>query len=117
MMRRGGELDGVRILSPKTVELMTVDHIADVPENGERGFGLGFSIEEDLGDGGLPGSIGEYGWGGAYHSSYWVDPAERLVVAYFTQVIPAAGLDDSGKVRALIYQALIPAESHHGASR
>ena len=107
MMRRGGELDGVQILSPKTVQLMTVDHLDAVPGNDGRSFGLGFSVEENLGDGGLPGSIGEFGWGGAYHSTYWVDPAENLVVAYFTQVIPATGLDDHARIRALIYASLI----------
>ena len=106
MMRRGGELDGIRILSPKTVELMTVDHVSEVPENGGLEFGLGFSVRESLGDTGLPGSIGEYGWGGAYHTTYWVDPAENLVVVYLTQVLPATGLDDAAKVRALVYQAL-----------
>jgi len=60
-----------------------------------------------LGDRGLPGSVGEYGWGGAYHSSYWVDPKEELVVVYFTQLIPAGDIDDHGKLRALIYQALV----------
>ena len=56
---------------------------------------------------GSVGSVGEYGWGGAYHSSYWVDPAQELVVVYLTQVIPAAGLDDHAKLRALIYAAII----------
>jgi CubicO group peptidase (beta-lactamase class C family) len=50
--------------------------------------------------------VGKYGWGGAYHSTYWVDPAEELVVVYFTQVIPAWGLDDHGKIRALVYAAI-----------
>jgi CubicO group peptidase (beta-lactamase class C family) len=50
--------------------------------------------------------VGEYGWGGAYHSTYWVDPSEQLVVVYFTQLIPATGVDDHGKLRALVYQAL-----------
>ena len=49
---------------------------------------------------------GEFFWGGAYHTSYWVDPAENLTVVYMTQVLPAPGLDDFGKVRALIYQAM-----------
>jgi CubicO group peptidase (beta-lactamase class C family) len=107
MLRRGGELDGARILSPNTVELMTVDHLEQVPFNEGEGFGLGFSVLEDLGSRGVPGSVGEYGWGGAYHSSYWVDPQEELVVVYMTQVIPAEGLDDSAKVRALVYQAIV----------
>ncbi len=105
MMLNGGELDGVRILSPKTVELMTVNHVGDLV--GEAaGFGLGFSVLRDLGARGQPGSVGEFGWGGAYHSTYWVDPKEELVVVYLTQVIPARGLDDHQKVRALVYQAL-----------
>jgi CubicO group peptidase (beta-lactamase class C family) len=107
MLRRGGQLDGARILSPKTVELMTDDHLEQVPFNEGEGFGLGFSVLEDLGSRGVPGSVGEYGWGGAYHSSYWVDPQEELVVVYMTQVIPAEGLDDSAKVRALVYQAIV----------
>ena len=107
MLRRGGELDDTRLLSPKTVELMTVDHLQSVPFGEGTGFGLGFSVLEDLGDRGQLGSVGEYGWGGAYHSSYWVDPEERLTVVYMTQVIPSAGLDDFAKVRALIYQAFI----------
>jgi CubicO group peptidase (beta-lactamase class C family) len=106
MLLDGGTLDGVRLLSPSSVALMTADHIGDVYGVPGVGFGLGFSVVEDLGARGSPGSVGEYGWGGAYHSTYWVDPAERLVVVYLTQVIPAAGLDDFGKVRALVYQAL-----------
>ena len=110
MLLNGGELDGTRILSPKTVELMTVDHVGDLsPDffgNG-LGFGLGFYTVEDLGARGVPGSVGEFGWGGAYHSAFWVDPEEELVVVYLTQVIPSMGLDDHGKLRALVYQALV----------
>jgi CubicO group peptidase (beta-lactamase class C family) len=107
MMLNGGELDGVRILSPKTVELMTVNHVGDRYTAPGVGFGLGFSVLNDLGARGQPGSFGEFGWGGAYHSTYWVDPHEQLVVVYFTQLIPAGGLDDHGKLRALVYQALV----------
>ena len=109
MMLNNGILNGKRILSPKTVELMTVNHLgkANFPWVGGTGFGLGFSVVEDLGERGTPGSVGEYGWGGAYHSSYWVDPKEELVVVYFTQLIPANDIDDHGKLRALIYQAIV----------
>ena len=109
MMLNKGEFNGKRIISPKTVELMTMNHLeeATFPWAKGTGFGLGFSIVNDVGLRGLLGSKGEYGWGGAYHSSYWVDPEEDLVVVYFTQVIPADGLDDHGKLRALIYQALM----------
>ncbi|MEJ2202631.1 MAG: serine hydrolase [Gemmatimonadota bacterium] len=111
MLLNGGELDGRRILSPNTVQLMTVNHVEDRFEAPGVGFGLGFSVVEDLGARGVPGSVGEFGWGGAYHSVYWVDPAEELVVVYFTQVIPAPGLDDHAKLRALVYQAIVESEA------
>lgn len=107
MLLNGGELDGRRLLSRKSVELMTVDHINGVPYREGQGFGLGFSVVRDLGMRGQPGSVGEYGWGGAYHSTYWVDPKEQLIVVYFTQLIPARGLDDHDKLRALVYQAIV----------
>ncbi len=106
MLLNGGELDGRRVLSPKTVQLMTVNHTGDLYGEPGVGFGLGFSVVDDLGARGVPGSVGEVGWGGAYHSVYWVDPTEELVVVYFTQVIPANGLDDHAKLRALVYQAI-----------
>ena len=102
-LRRGGP-----ILGRKTVESMTVNHLpADMASLlPGTGFGLGFAVASDLGASGQPGSVGEYSWGGAYHTSYWVDPAEKLTVVYMTQVLPAPGLDDFAKVRALIYQAV-----------
>jgi CubicO group peptidase (beta-lactamase class C family) len=113
MMLNEGVYNGVRILSRKSVELMTTnhlggDHYKDVkfPWDWGVGFGLGFSVTTDVGDRGVLGSLGEYGWGGAYHSSYWVDPNENLVVVYFTQVAPI-NLDDHQKLRNLIYQALV----------
>jgi CubicO group peptidase (beta-lactamase class C family) len=106
MLLNGGELDGTRILSRKTVELMTVDHLRELQLSDGVGFGLGFSVVKDLGARGSPGSVGEFGWGGAYHSVYWVDPEEQLVVVYLTQLIPANGIDDHGKLRTLVYQAL-----------
>ena len=107
MMLSGGELDGKQILSPKTVELMTVDHLVNKQVEEGVGFGLGFSVLKDLGARGTPGSIGEFGWGGAYHSTYWVDPQKQLVVVYFTQLLPAKNIDDHGKLRTLIYQAIM----------
>ena len=55
---------------------------------------------------GVPGSVGEFGWGGAYQSTYWVDPKEQLVVVYLTQLLPAGPVDDHDKLRALLYQAI-----------
>jgi len=110
MMLNGGEFNGTHVLSPKTVELMTSSHIGELkPGYGGKGtgFGLGFSVVLDVGFRGIPGSYGEYGWGGAYHSTYWVDPEEQLVVVYMAQLIPARGLDDHGKLRALVYQSIV----------
>ncbi len=109
MTLNGGELDGVRILSRKSIELMTVNHVGDLLAANApgTGFGLGFQVVGDLGARGAPGSVGEYGWGGAYHSTYWVDPVEDLVVVYFSQLIPANGLDDQARLRALVYQAIM----------
>ncbi len=102
-----GELDGVRVLSRKSVALMGANQLVDVELGPGEGFGLGFSVLEDLGKRGTLGSVGELGWGGAYHTHYWIDPAEDLVVVYMTQLLPAGDLDDHGKLRALIYQALV----------
>ena len=118
MLLNGGKLGDARVLSPKSVELMTVDHLggllvrdlndASAVFGAERGvgFGLGFRVVEDVGAHGAPGSEGLYGWGGAYHSSYWVDPREELVVVYLAQLIPAGNLDDHARFRALVYQAV-----------
>ena len=105
MLLNGGQLDGARILSPTTVKLMTVNHAGTL--YGSDGFGLGFSIKQTLGTSGLPGSLGEYGWGGAYHSTYWVDPQEDMVVTYMTNLNDTGGVDDHQRIRALIYAAII----------
>ena len=86
---------------------MLENHTGDLFSDPGREFGLGFFIQsEDLGLRMQPGSEGEFGWGGAYHTTYWVDPMEQLVVTYFTQLIPAGRLDDHAKLRTLIYQAI-----------
>lgn len=109
MMLNNGVYNNHRYLSRTSVELMTSNHLGSVefPWTGGTGFGLGFSIVTDLGKFGKPSSEGEYGWGGAYHSSYWVNPKEELVVVYFTQVIPIADVQDHDTLRALIYQSII----------
>jgi CubicO group peptidase (beta-lactamase class C family) len=107
MLLNGGVLDGKRILSPWSVKLMTVSHTGGITFRPGQGFGLGFSVVQDVGERGEPGSVGEFGWGGAYHSTYWVDPAEHLVVVYMTQVLPSGTLDDQAKLRALVYQAIV----------
>ncbi len=105
MMLNGGELEGIRILGRKSVELMTVDHLGGLEYEPGVGFGLGFYVVKDVGARGIPGSVGEYGWGGAYHTIYWMDPREQLAVVYLTQLLPGE-LDDHARLRALVYQAI-----------
>lgn len=107
MILNNGELDGVRILGRKTVELMSADHLGDVAFRPGLGFGLGFSVLKDVGTRGWSGSVGELAWGGAYHSQYWIDPVEDLIVVHLTQLFISGGLDDPEKVRAAVYQALV----------
>lgn len=107
MMQNGGVLDGKRIVSRKTVELMTVDHLITHEFQPGNGFGLGFAVTKDVGAKGVPGSVGEYGWGGAYHSTYWVDPKEQLIVVYLTQIRPHVELPDHDVLRAMVYAALV----------
>lgn len=106
-MANGGELNGKRILSSHTVDLMTANHFPDgVTNDPGEGFGLGFRVLLDVGKRGTPGSPGEFGWGGAYGSTYWADPAEELVVVYFTQLRPSSIVKDQLMLRSLVYQAL-----------
>lgn len=106
MLRRGGELDGRRYLSRKSVELMVSNQLSGVPYMPGMGFGLGFNVRGDVGLAGELGSVGEFSWGGAYHSQYWVDPREQLTVVYLTQLQSPGNLDDLAKLRVLVYQAL-----------
>ena len=112
MLLNGGEIDGVRLLGPKTVELMTVNHVGTLfaergPNDAGRGFGLGFDVIEDLGRTGQYGSVGAFGWGGAYHTTYWADPKEKMVVLLMTQLLPAGTSDLHAKFRALVYQSIV----------
>ena len=112
MLLNGGEIDGVRILSPKTVEIMTVNQVGTLfaelgPNNAGRGFGLGFDVIEDLGKTGQYGSVGAFGWGGAYHTTYWADPKEKMVVLLMTQLLPAGNSDLHARFRALVYQSIV----------
>ena len=93
MILNGGELDGVRLLSPKTVELMSLNHLGDgrmpiTPDGSERtgwGFGLGFAVREDVAQSELIGSGGELTWSGAYNTYFWIDPREELIGLMMTQ--------------------------------
>ena len=107
MLLNGGELDGVRLLSPKTVELMTENHVGDLFNEGKTGFGLGFEILENPGKGGVIGSPGVFSWGGAYHTVYWADPKEKLAAVLMTQLLPSGGSDLNDKFRVLVYQSIV----------
>jgi CubicO group peptidase (beta-lactamase class C family) len=103
MIRNGGTLDGVRILSPRSVELMHTNLVGTRYREGV-GFGYGFDTVERYGAAGME-SVGTYGWGGAYGSTYWIDPKERLVTVFMLQLMPN-DTDIREKVTTLIYQAL-----------
>ena len=107
MLLNGGELDGVRLLSPKTVELMHANHTGDKYARDTHAFGLGFWVNDDPGYYGELGSTGAYGWGSAYFPQYVVDPEERLVAIFMTQLMPAGGLDLNQRFKTLMYQALV----------
>jgi CubicO group peptidase (beta-lactamase class C family) len=107
MLLNGGELDGVRLLSPKTVELMHANHTGDMYSRDVHAFGLGFWVNNDPGFYGELGSEGAYGWGSAYFPQYVVDPKERLVAIFMTQLTPTGGLDLNQRFKVLMYQALV----------
>ncbi|HXG68487.1 MAG TPA: serine hydrolase domain-containing protein [Blastocatellia bacterium] len=105
MLLNGGELDGARILSRKTVELMTVNHVGEM--FGAQGFGLGFSIVRDLGRGNELGSVGQYGWGGFFYTNFFVDPKEKIVGIFMAQLYPYGDLRLQERFRSLAYQAVV----------
>ena len=113
MMLNGGVLDGARILSPKTVQLMTrgqvsPEHRGSLAEHAPGyDMGLGFGILEDVGASGLPGSVGEFRWGGAASTEFFIDPKERIVAVLSTQFMPSSTYPLREDMKALIYQALV----------
>jgi CubicO group peptidase (beta-lactamase class C family) len=119
MLRRGGELDGVRILGPRTVQLMTKNHLAggrDLTQmalgafsetaNEGVGFGLGFAMTLSEVDTGALGE-GDYYWGGAASTIFWIDPAEDMVVIFMTQLMPSATFNFRGQLKNIIYSAIV----------
>jgi len=106
MLRNGGELDGVRILSRKTVDVMTSNQVGTLYNPNGMGFGLGFSIIERLGADNSTMSVGTWGWGGAYGSQYRVDPSERITWVMMINVIPNR-TDIAAKFPVLLYSALM----------
>ena len=106
MIRNGGELDGVRVLAPHTVDLMTHNQSGTLFDStGAHGFGFGFETTERYGATGMA-SVGTFNWGGAYGSAYYVDPAEHLVIVFMINQLPNHS-DIAGKFPTLVYQALV----------
>jgi CubicO group peptidase (beta-lactamase class C family) len=103
-IRRGGELDGVRIMSPRTARLMHTNQSGTLFGSSGIGFGYGFDVVERYGAKGLAG-IGAFGWGGAYGTIYQVDPESRLVVVFMMQLMPNT-TDIQTKFLNVVYQAL-----------
>jgi CubicO group peptidase (beta-lactamase class C family) len=104
MIRNEGELDGVRIMAPRTVRLMTTNQVGDLHSAVGLGFGLGFETTDRYGANGLD-SEGAFGWGGAYGTVYRVDPEARLVIVLMIQLLPNT-TDIRTKFPTLVYQAL-----------
>ncbi len=123
MLLNGGELDGVRLLSPKSVELMTASATGDLsppPLGPGVGFGLGFAVVTDLGLSGASaltgdllslsggsGSLGQCSWGGLYGSTFWADPKEQLIGVMMIQLIPRPGLNLGSRFETLAYQSIV----------
>ena len=117
MMLNRGELDGVRLLGRKTVELMTSNHLrGDMADMGQPrfsestyegvGFGLGFSVMLDPARAQILGTAGEYAWGGAASTAFWVDPQEAMAVVLLTQLRPSSTYPIRRELRVLTYQAI-----------
>jgi CubicO group peptidase (beta-lactamase class C family) len=119
MLLGGGSLDGVQLLGRKTVELMTMNHLPggkDLPALSRSlfseatydgvGFGLGFAVTLDPARTLIPGSRGEFSWGGMASTAFWVDPAEDLIVIFMTQLMPSMTYPLRRELRTLVYSAL-----------
>jgi CubicO group peptidase (beta-lactamase class C family) len=110
MIRGGGALDGVRILAPHSVDLMTSNQVGTLHSATGLGFGLGFETTDRYGANGMD-SVGSYGWGGAYGTMYRVDPRERMVTMLMLQLLPNT-TDVREKFPVMVYQALVEPSKH-----
>lgn len=119
MLLNGGALDGVRLVSRKTVELMTLNHLPDGGDlaswskslfseaaNAGVGFGLGFAVNKDVARTMVPGSAGEFYWGGMFSTAFFIDPVERIHMIFMTQMSPSSTYPIRRELKTLIYAAL-----------
>jgi CubicO group peptidase (beta-lactamase class C family) len=118
MMRRGGTFGASRILGRKTVDLMMSNHLpGDIASMGQSsfsempmvgiGFGLGGSVLLDTAAAQIPGSPGEFAWGGVASTGFWIDRAEEIAAVFFTQLTPSSAWPLRRELRVLTYQALV----------
>lgn len=120
MLLQGGRLDGQQVLGRKTVEHMTRNHLpsgGDLASMGQAvfsetsyegiGFGLGFSVMLDPARANVSGSVGEYAWGGAASTLFWIDPVEELIVIGLTQLMPSSAYPIRRELRSLVYSSLV----------
>ncbi len=106
MLLNGGSLNGKRILSRNSVDMMTQNQIGNVDRGPNEKFGLGFGIITETGSGRLGLSTGSYSWGGAFSSTYWIDPKEKIVAQLFLNQYPISHGDIHDKFKVLVYSAL-----------
>ena len=119
MLLQGGELDGVRLLGPRTLALMTANHLpggVDLPRLSRSmfseaiyegvGFGLGFATTVTPAATLIPGSAGDFFWGGAASTFFWVDPREDLIVLFLTQLLPSSAHPVRRQLRTMVYSAI-----------
>jgi CubicO group peptidase (beta-lactamase class C family) len=116
MLLDGGTFGGVRVLGPKTVEVMRADHLgSDIvnrittmdPSCSGYGFGLGFGVRKAAGVSANLGSAGDYYWSGVYGTYFWVDPAERMTVVFMAAAPGQMRLRYRQLTRQLVYQAIV----------
>ncbi len=119
MLVNGGELEGVRILSPKTLEFMTMNHLPGgktLKDMGDRtfsesrmdgsGFGLGWAVTTDVVATTQPGSVGTFSWGGMASTFFWIDPVEDLIAIQMTQLMPSGAYPIRPQFQQLVYAAI-----------
>jgi len=111
MLLHDGELDGVRILGRKSVELMRSDHLGDLRRvaglQEGYGFGLTFAVNPGPGKTANVGSEGEYFWGGAAGTSFWIDPKEHMIGVFLINVLPSTDTVAGGQFKRMAYEALV----------
>ncbi|MES2714799.1 MAG: serine hydrolase domain-containing protein [Pseudomonadota bacterium] len=124
LLRRGGELDGVRLLGPKTLQLMRCNHLPGGKDLSDIsvsmfsealyqgiGFGLGFAMTTDVAKTGIAGSPGEFWWGGMASTAFWIDPVEDLSVVFMTQLIPSSLYPIRRELRTLVNAAIVDSKA------